>query len=171
MTSTKSFRPILIGTAAACAVLALGLSRPVQAINAALVSVTNTGANPVPVASVDDRVAHPFAQRVFPNVRSYATLTVPAGKKLVIDSVTGFNNGNGSASDLEVDLVSNGAGNALRIAFGAAQSATSQRYLLDTKVFLVADPGSTVYFFIGDSDFNDSAGVNIDVHGYYVSAS
>jgi hypothetical protein len=171
MTTIKSLRPVLIGVGAACAVLAIGLSPTVHAVNAAYVLVTNTMANPVPVTSVDDRVAHPFGQRVFPNVRSFATLTVPAGKRLVIDSVSGFNNGNGSAMDLEVDIVSDGVGNAQRIPFGAPQSATALRYLSNENVRLVADPGSTVYFFIDDADFNDSAGINIDVHGYYVSAS
>jgi hypothetical protein len=161
----------LIGVASACAVLALGLSPQVHAVASALVTVVNTSANPVAVASIDDRVAHPFGQRVFPNVRAYATIAVPAGKRLVITGVSGFNNGNGSASDLEVDVVSGGVGNAQRIPFGAAASATALHYLMNENVFLVADPGSTVYFFIDDSNFDDSAGVNIDVHGYYASAS
>ena len=63
------------------------------------------------------------------------------------------------------------AGNAQRIPFSAPQSATALRYLANENVFLVADAGTTVYFFISDSDFNDSAGINIDVHGYYVPAS
>jgi hypothetical protein len=171
MKRVQSFRPYLIGAASACAVLALGLSREVHAVASALVTIVNTSANPVQVTHVDDHVVQPVGFRTFPNVRQASTVTVPAGKKFVITSVSGFNNGNGSASDLEVDLVSSGVGNAQRIPFGAAQSATSLRYLQNENVFLVADPGTTVYFFIGDSDFNDSAGINIDVHGYYVSAS
>jgi len=171
MTRVQSFRPYLIGIASACAVLAIGLSRPVHAVASALVTVVNTSANPVPVAAVDERLAQPFGFRTFPNVRQASTVSVPAGKRMVITSVTGFNNGNGSASDLEVDLVTNGGGNAQRIPFSAAQSATALRYLANANMFLVADPGTTVYFFISDSDFNDSAGINIDVHGYYVPAS
>ena len=171
MTRVQSFRPYLIGIASACAVLAVGLSREVHAVASALVTIVNTSANPVPVAAVDDRVTQAFGFRTFPNVRAFSTVTVPAGKRMVITSVSGFNNGNGSASDLEVDLVSNGQGNAHRISFAAPQSATSLRYLSNSNVFLVADPGTTVYFFISDSDFNDSAGINIDVHGYYVAAS
>jgi len=171
MTRVQSFRPYLIGIASACAVLAVGLSREVHAVASALVTVVNTSANPIPVTHVDDRVTQPIGFRTFPNVRSFSTYVVPAGKRFVITSVSGFNNGNGSASDLEVDLVTNGTGNAQRIPFGAPQSANALRYLLNENVFLVADPGTTVYFFISDSDFNDSAGINIDVHGYFVSAS
>lgn len=171
MTRVQSFRPYLIGLASACAVLAIGLSRPVHAVASALVTVVNTSANPVAVASVDERTTQPFGFRTFPNVRQSSTVTVPAGKRMVITSVSGFNNGNGSASDLEVDLVTNGAGNAQRIPFSAPQSATALRYLANENVFLVADAGTTVHFFISDSDFNDSAGINIDVHGYYVPAS
>ncbi len=171
MTRVQALRPYLIGAAGACAVLALGLSQQVHAVAAALVSVTNTSSNPVPVTTVDDRVAHAFGTRVYPNVRAYASLVVPAGKRLVIDGVSGFNNGNGSASDLEIGVMSGGAGIAQRLPFGAPQSATALRYLLNENVFLVADPGSTVYFFINDADYNDSAGINIDVHGYYVAAS
>ena len=171
MKRVQSYRPVLIGIASACAVLAIGMSRPVHAVASALVTVVNTSANPIPVTTTDERIPQAFGLRTFPNVRQSSTVTVPAGKRMVITSVSGFNNGNGSASDLEVDLVTNGAGNAQRIPFQAAQSATSLRYLANENVYLVADPGTTVYFFIDDSDFNDSAGINIDVHGYYVSAS
>lgn len=171
MMRVQSFRPVLIGAVSACAVLAIGLSREVHAVASALVTVVNTSANPVAVSAVDDRVTQAFGFRTFPNVRQFSTVVVPAGKRMVITSVTGFNNGNGSASDLEVDIVTNGAGNAQRIPFQAAQSASSLRYLSNANTLLVADPGSTVYFFINDSDFNDFAGINIDVHGYYTSAN
>ncbi len=171
MMRVQSFRPYLIGFASACAVVAVGLSREVHAVASALVTIVNTSANPVPVAAVDDRVTQAFGFRTFPNARQVSTVTVPAGKRMVITSVTGFNNGNGSASDVEVDLTSNGQVNAHRISFAAPQSATALRYLSNSNVFLVADPGTTVYFSIDDSDFNDSAGINIDVHGYYVAAS
>jgi hypothetical protein len=171
MTKLQTLRPLLIGVAGACAVLALGLSKDVRAVAAALVTVTNTSANPVPVTNVDDQILHAFGTRVFPNVRDPVTITVPANKRLVINSITGFNNGNGSAIDLEVGVVSGGAGSALRIPFGAPQSASALRFLLNQNVLLVADPGSTVYFYIDDSDYNDYAGINIDVHGYYASAS
>ncbi len=171
MKRVPSFRPYLIGAVSACAVLAVGLSREVHAVASALVTVVNTSANPIPVTHVDDRVTQAFGFRTFPNVRAFSTVVVPAGKRMVITSVSGFNNGNGSASDLEVDLVSNGVGNAQRVAFAAPQSGTALRYLVNENVFLVADAGTTVYFFISDSDFNDSAGINIDVHGYYTAAS
>jgi hypothetical protein len=169
MTSLRTMRPYLIGAAGTCAVLALGLSQQVHAIAAAFVSVTNTSANPVPVSAVDERVTRSFGTRVFPNVRAYATLTVPADKRLIITSVTGFNNGNGSLSDIEVSVTSNGVGMAQRFPFGTPQSTSALRYLQSHNTFIVADAGSTVYFFADDSDFNDSAGVNVDVKGYYTA--
>lgn len=171
MTSLRTMRPYLIGAAGACAVLALGLSQQVHAVAAALVSVTNTSANPVPVSAVDERVTRPFGTRVFPNVRTYASFTVPADKRLIITSVTGFNNGNGSLTDIEVDVISNGTGVAQRFPFGSAQSGPALRYLQSHNTFMVADAGSTVYFFADDADFNDSAGVNVDVKGYYTAAN
>lgn len=171
MKRVQSLRPYLIGIASACAVLAVGLSREVHAVASALVTVVNTSANPVPVAAVDDRVAHPFGTRVFPSVRNYAQIAVPADKRLVITGVSGFNNGNGSVADLEIDAVSSGEGNATRIAFGSAVGPTFLRYLPATPINMVGDPGTTVYFFIGDSDANDTAGINIDVHGYWAAAN
>ena len=171
MKSVLPFRPIVIGAASACAVLAIGMSRPVQAVNAALVNVTNTSANRVPVASVDDRTLQPFGMRVFPSVRNYASIAVPADKRLVITGVTGFNNGDGSISDLEVDMTSSGVGNATRIPFMPTASSTFLRFLQNYNMYMVADPGTTVYVFIDDSNINDFAGVNIDLHGYWTSAS
>jgi len=171
MTRVQSFRPYLIGIASACAVLAIGLSRPVHAVASALVTVVNTASNPVPVSPIEDRTTQAFGQRVFPSVHNYASIAVPAGKRLVITGVTGFNNGDGSISDLEVDMTSNGQGNATRIPFQTTASSTFLRFLQNYNVFMVADPGSTVYVFIDDSNANDFAGVNIDLHGYWTSAN
>jgi len=171
MTRLQTMRPYLIGAGCACAVVALVLSPQAHAIAAAFVSVTNTSANPVPISAVDERVTRPYGTRVYPNVRSYASITVPADKRLVITSVTGFNNGNGSLSDIEVSVTSSGTAMGQRFPFGAPQSATSLRYLQSQGAFLVADAGSTVYFFANDADYNDSAGVNVDVKGYYTAAN
>ena len=171
MTKLQTMRPYLIGAAGACAVLALGLSQQVHAVAAAFVSVTNTSANPVPVSSVDERVTRAFGMRVFPSVFAYATIVVPADKRLVITSVSGFNNGNGSLSDIEVGVYTGGTGQSQRFPFGAAQGGTALRYLQSQNVFMVADAGSTVYFFADDSNPADSAGVNIDVKGYYTAAN
>jgi hypothetical protein len=171
MKRVQSLRPYLIGTASACVVLALGLSREVHAVASAIVTVVNTSANPVPVSAVDDRTRQAFGQRVFPSVHGSATIVVPAGKRFVLTGVTGFNNGDGSISDLEIDLTTNGSVNATRIPFAPTASATFLRFLQNYNVSMVADPGTTVYFFIDDSNANDFAGVNIDVHGYWTSAS
>ena len=136
---------------------------------AALVSVTNTFSNPVPTRASDNPAFQAWGARVFPNVRAYASLVVPAGKYLVMNDITGFHNGT-TAIDLEVVVQSNGVGSAKRIPFDNT-STNGLRFLRVGPSFIVADPGSTVYFFIDDADYNDSAGINIDVHGYYVAAN
>jgi hypothetical protein len=156
-----------IGAAGATLVGGMFLSADVRAVAAALVNVTNTAANPVPTRSTD--ILNVFATRVFPNARAPATFAVPAGKYLVITSVTGFNNG-GLASDLEVEAVANGAGYATRLPFHRPQS-NGIWYLENfANGQLVADPGSTVYFFI-NGPTSDFSGINIDVRGYYVPAT
>ena len=165
MNKPRYFSPLVV--VAGCALLALGLTREVQAVASAFVTVTNTSANAVPVTAVDNAVLYPFGQRLFPNVRQYATITVPAGKKLVINSITGFNNSNGSVDALEVGLVSNGVPSGMRIPFLPPPN-NGWRPLSNTPVFLVADAGSTVYITVDDGNVNDGAGVNVDVHGFYV---
>lgn len=171
MPQLRPLKPLVIVVASACAVLALGMTPAVHAVTSALVTVVNTSANPVQVASQDPRVAEPFATRVYPYVRQSAAIAVPAGKKLVITSVTGFAYGSSTLEDIEVAVSSNGVVGAQRIPFIVAQSGNGIRYLASQQTFLVADAGTTVFLTAGDGDYNDSAGVNVDVHGYYVAAN
>ncbi|CAM3882470.1 hypothetical protein [Roseateles saccharophilus] len=170
MNRPQSYRPFLLGALGACLVLGFGLSRDVRGAAAALVQVTNTALNPVITKAADNPARSAFATRVFPTVRSASSFVVPAGKYLVINSVTGFNNGT-TAYAIAVDTSSGGTYGEQQIPFAIATRPGSWTYLQGVPVNIVADPGTTVYISVGDSDFNDSAGVNVDVRGYYVDAS
>lgn len=157
-----SIRQVALGAAGATLALGLFMSNDVRAVAAALVNVTNTSANPVPTRSTD--ILNNFSTRVFPSYSNPGRIVVPAGKYLVITSVRGFNNG-GIASSLEMDATANGAVSASRFPFRAG--IRNMWYLDDVSTQTIAEPGSTIYFFL-DTSSTDFAGFNIDVAGYYV---
>ncbi len=90
------FRNALLATAAALLIVqALLFTGPGQALaqNVASVIVANTAANPVPVRDVDNGqqpviVAGSFAIATGQNSASRLLLTVPAGKRLVVETVS-----------------------------------------------------------------------------------
>jgi len=164
MSKLQVLRPYLLGALGLAPVIAI-VSPEVRSAAAALVLVTNTSANPVPTKAADNAAFTAWGTRLFPNVRNYASFTVPAGKYLVINDISGFNNGT-TAQDMTIYVTSNGASLAKAIPF--TQQSRGLWYLDNSPVFLVADPGSTVYATINDSNLNDGAGINIDIHGYYV---
>ena len=161
-----SRRHVAAGAAlGACLVLGVLSSHEARAVAAALVNITNTAANPVPTRETDR--FNGWGARVNPNPRTAANVVVPAGKRLVVTSITGFNNG-GLSTDLAVDVTYNGNRVEQRIPFHRPQ-ANGIWYLESAHVELIADPGSTVSFFITGPS-TDTAGFNIDVRGYYVDA-
>ena len=81
-------RPIVVGAASACAVLALFFSPDVRAVASALVTITNTASNPALTKAADNPALNAFGTRMFPSASTYASFTVPPGKYLVIDSVS-----------------------------------------------------------------------------------
>lgn len=165
-----STRPVLLGAIGALAVLSLGLSANVRGAAAALVQVTNGAANPVMTKAVDDPARTAFGTRVFPNVRSAASIQVPPNKYLVIDTVIGFTNGS-TVTDVEIGAQTAGTGTGTLIPFALSARPGSWLFTVPTPVRIVADPGSTVYISVEDSNFNDSAGINVDLKGYYVDAT
>jgi len=167
MKSSGFFSSYLYLALVATLLLGLAAPRQVQAA-AALVSVTNTAANPVPTKAADNPALNSFGTRLYPNVRDYASFIVPAGKYLVIDSVSGFITGSNTALDVTLFATTAGTGVARIIPFRVGGPI---QYLENANVRLVADPGSTVIVFVTDSNYNDSGGVNIDIYGYYVNAN
>ncbi len=158
-------REIAIGAAGAAAVFVILASPQVHAVSAAvLVNVMNTAANPVPTRQAD--ITNSFAVRLFPTSNSPATFTVPAGKYLVVTSVNGFSFG-GTAPDVELDGVVNGAYAGIRFPFNRPNSSANS-YLQNTNTQYVIDPGTTAYLYLGS---NDNGGYNIDIKGYFLPAN
>ncbi|HTS21042.1 MAG TPA: hypothetical protein VMN79_04440 [Casimicrobiaceae bacterium] len=166
MSKLRAIRPYVMGALGFAAVIAI-VSPDARSAAAALVFVTNTSANPVPTKAADNPALSAWGVRVYPNVRAPVLFTVPAGKYLVINDVSGFTNGS-TAYDVEIGVTTNGGGSGKLIPFGP-RGIGGWAYLVNTNTFLVADPGSTVAILIEDTDFNDGAGINVDLHGYYVS--
>jgi hypothetical protein len=167
MNHPASYRPLLLGALGASLVLGLALSRDVRGAAAALVQVTNTALSPVITKAADNPARSAFAMRLFPSVRAASTFTVPAGKYMVITSVTGFNNGT-SAYAIAIDASTGGSYGEQQVPFALEKRPGSWTYLQAVPVHRVADPGTVVYVSVEDSDFNDSAGINVDITGYYV---
>ena len=133
----------------------------------------HTAGGPVPVTvantitnhDLDNAARQPFGIRVFPSSSSAATFVVPAGKRLVIQQISAFSNGSTTVEDVAVYTTISGTGTALIVPFTvnnhgivyATQSVTDY-----------ADAGTLVQVIIDDTNPNDMAGLNVDIHGYYV---
>ncbi len=167
MSTLRNFRPYFLG-AFGMAVMAMIISPEVRSAAAALVSVTNTFTNPVPTRGADNPAFQGFGTRLFPSARNISTIVVPAGKYLVLTDISGFHNGT-TAYGVSIDVQSSGQIQEQKFPFD--NFTYGLRYLRDGHTFLVADPGSTVYVYVDDLNDNDTAGINVDLHGYYVSAN
>lgn len=90
------------GTLVAALILMLAAPRAAQAILSALVTVTNTSANPVPVQSVDDHALHAFQQAasctsaISVSCQAQGLFPVPPGMTAVVQDVSGLCNFNPS---------------------------------------------------------------------------
>jgi len=163
----NAIRPVALGAIGASLVVGLALSPQAQAVVSALVTIANTAANPVPTKDVDSRARNAFATRLFPSVSSASQIVVPAGKYLVIDSVTAFSFGSTTVEDVGVYTTTNGVGAGALIPFTFNNHGIS--YATGTFA-IVADPGSTVTIAIDDASQTDTAGINVDLRGYYVTS-
>ena len=163
----KSRTAWALGAAAAAVALVRADARSVvPELASTPVTVSNPLGNPALIHEVDNPAENPFAIRVYPSVSQYTSFVVPAGKRLVITSISGY----ALSTTVQDVLVSAkfGATNFARVVpFGTVVNGLS--YLSQPNVTLVADPGTTVYFSVDDSNPSDNGGVNIDVFGYYTS--
>ena len=126
---------------------------PVQVIGTASVSQSDLGAR------------QPFGMRLYPSIATPATFTVPAGKRLVIQDVAAFNYG-GTAKDVAIYTVVNGVSSGRVIPYNVTVGGTLYATASLTDY---ADPGTTVSVAVDDNNSSDTAGVNVDIHGYYVN--
>jgi hypothetical protein len=160
-------RPWILAALGASVVFGLALSPQARAVASALVTITNTAANPVPTRNVDNRAQNAFATRLYPNASADASFTVPAGKYLVIDSVSAFVYGSTTVVDLGVYTTTNGIGAGALMPFAINNHGVN---FASANFNLVADPGTTVTVLVDDTNYADSAGMNVDIRGYFVPA-
>ena len=90
------------GTAVVALVLTLAVPRTAHAVFSALVTITNTASNPVPVQSVDDHALHAFQEAATCtsaanfNCQAQGLFPVPLGMTAVVQDVSGLCNFNPS---------------------------------------------------------------------------
>ena len=156
-----------LGAAVAAAALVRADARSViPELAATPVTVSNPIVNPALMHEVDNPAESPFAIRVNPTQGATASFVVPAGKRLVITSVSGFAYSTTVMSVTVFAMAGTAGGNHV-VPFGQITGGVS--YITQGSMMLVADPGSTVYFTLDDSNYADEGGVNIDVYGYFTS--
>lgn len=154
---THAFIPVAI---AACVIAAAP----------GLAAQSTPAANAAPlvqaIRDVNNPAEQPFAKRFYPSAASAATYTVPAGKRLVITDVAAFSYGSTTVEDVAVYATTAGVGGARLIPF-----TTNNHGIVyaTSAVSIVADANSTVTVAIDDANGSDSAGMNVDVHGYFVN--
>jgi hypothetical protein len=167
MKTAKQF--VVVSAAFILAVVTFSVVAPkaAHAVIATLVQVSNTAANPVPTVATDNPASQPFQTRVFPSANQFVSFQVPAGKRLVITDIQAFAFGNSSTlTDLELFSSTQGGSAGLLLPFG-----TNRNGLLfaGRQVTVFADPGTTVFVGVDDTNSQDNAGINVDIHGYYVN--
>ncbi|HEY3783077.1 MAG TPA: hypothetical protein VGL56_18520 [Fimbriimonadaceae bacterium] len=146
---------------------------PVQVYGTSAVQAQQTGTWNVNVTDVVpnkdiNNIAHdPFATRVYPTVQQTVSFTVPAHKRLVINQFSGYDLSSGNVLDYVIYTTTNGAGGALVIPVTTHNGGYG--YAIQP-ICLIADPGTTVSVAVDDSNSQDPAGVNVDIHGYYVDS-
>ena len=156
----------LAGTVAVAALARADARSVTPELASTPVTVSNPISRPALTHEVDNPAEFPFATRVYPTPNQVATFIVPAGKRLVITSVSGYA-GSTTVLDITVEATFDTTSYSRVIPFGTVVGGIS--YLSQPAATLVADPGTTVYFVVDDSNSSDGAGVNIDVFGYYTS--
>jgi hypothetical protein len=118
------------------------------------------------VSDTDNIARQPFATRAYPSAASAATFTVPAGKRLVITDVAAFSYGSTTVEDVALYTTVAGLGAARTIPFTVNNQGM---VYADASIMDFADPGTTVTVAIDDANGSDNAGMNVDMHGYYVN--
>jgi hypothetical protein len=192
-------RYLLVATTFGVALATLALFSPgvVQAVNTSLVQVVNTASSPVPTISVgvatvsgtvgvsgtvatrsvDEHARQPFQKSYFLAVTdgnfvaSDASLTVPAGKRLVVQQVSaaiGIPIGQLPSIALGGQLQGQGSQVfALPVKLGQANQTTDQ-WLVSSPVLFYADLGSPVAITLGRNIGSGFAEASVTISGYLI---
>ena len=146
------------------------------------VFVSNTSANPVPVTSADDPGRQAFAffksDSFGPDEDSHhVSFTVPAGKRLVIESVSVnglVDTGTGQKIvDAGVQAQVNGQLEDYIMApqFTGTSSSADDVYTVSQPTTIYADSGTDVLVFTARNTFNGGAIMNVSVQGHLINCS
>ncbi len=129
-----------------------------------VVGVSNAASSPVPVALVNEGVRQPFQQQVHVTTDAStgfgsASITVPAGWRLVIEHVNGFAyvGQQDDLSDYQLDTTYKS--NSVSYEFAPVDESASDHYhtYVNESVVAYADPGSTVNLDLETSEAGGSA--------------
>jgi len=159
---SRRLTQILVPVAIAACIIA---ASPQQA-SAQSAPAANAAPLVQPTRDVNNPAEQPFAKRFYPSAASAATYVVPVGKRLVITDVAAFSYGSTTVEDVAIYATAAGVGGGRVIPF-----TTNNHGIVyaTSAVSIVADAKSTVTIAIDDTNSSDSAGMNVDVHGYFVN--
>jgi hypothetical protein len=150
--------------------LTLSAPKAVHAVVAALVQVTNTTANPVPVVSTDNPALQPFGTLLFADSPPNFSFTVPPGKTLVMEEF-GVGCGVVSGTFYQTYFTLTVNNSTVSTSYNFVPTALNgQELILAQAVHIYADPGSTVEIGNGGGLPNGtSMECNASVSGHYVN--
>ena len=153
----RRLTPVFIAACLVAAAPEWASAQSVPAVNAA---------SPTWIRDVDNPAQQPFAKRFYPSASSAATYTVPANKRLMITDVAAFSYGSTTVEDVAIYTTSAGVGSARVVPF-----TTNNHGLVyaTSPVTIEADAKTTVTIAIDDASSTDNAGMNVDIHGYFVN--
>lgn len=173
----QAFKRILlaIGTIGAVAMLlALAAPKATHALVAALVQVTNTSSNPVPVTEVGG--LQPFQAECFADASGFDTpdcfVSVPPGKRLVLQmvSVFGVVDSGVGVRNADVQYVGGASPHELQfdLAFTTA-TATRNTFARSQPMTAYVDPDSSLHCVIFESAASNVNFFNCSFVGYLVN--
>lgn len=150
----------------------------VNIINTPTVTVANPPANPVAVRDVNNPAFQPFQKFMIGSVNdgelsiAFDILTVPAGKRAVIETVTVQNSsplGQKSRTYI-ITIVGGETGYHAIVLTPQGPLGTLEELSATTSIRLYADPGTVIRGFFDRSGYPTGiAGANVQISGYYVN--
>ena len=150
----KRMVSVIGGLAIAAFLVTLATPKAVHAIVSTLVTVSNTAANPVPTRAADNPARQAVlltAGIVMPDGQPTGTLlmnsesvqfTVPAGQRLVVDSVSGNMSAPSGQTPIEVAVLGNSQAQIFPVATFQGSSGGFNVFSFATPITTYLDPGS-----------------------------
>ena len=164
--SRRAYFPGAVATAVIAVAIAAASVVSAQS-NAHLGTTPVTVMNTALVRDINNPSHDPFGKRLYPSAASAATFVVPAGKRLVITHLAAFSYGSTTLEDFALYTTTNGVGSAVTVPVTVNNHGI---VYADSEFHAQADASTTVTVGVDDTNGSDSAGMNVDLEGYYVDA-